>query len=322
MANNKMKENAPKIVFMGTPEFAETILQTLVQKGYEPVLVVTAPDQEVGRKKIITAPPVKNFARRHGISILQPFRVREIKEQIKGLEPDIIIVAAYGYFLPKEIYEIPRFGTINIHPSLLPKFRGPSPIQTSILEGELTTGVTIIKIDEEIDHGPIIARKAIEMPKKIYYKDLEAKLAELGSELLIDILPKWLNGKIEEIPQDDTMASFTKIIDKEDGRINWAESTAHEIERKIRAFHPWPSTYAYWENDNERRMVKILEAEPIDSVETSTVGKVYSTRENKIVVQCKGDSLVVKRLQVEGKNPLTEKEFVLGYEGFIGSVLK
>jgi methionyl-tRNA formyltransferase len=312
----------PKIIFVGTPEFAVTILQKLLKKGYEPVLVVTTPDKPMGRKSIMTAPPVKDLAKRHGISVEQPFRIAEIKEKIKTIAPDLMIVAAYGYVIPKEVFEIPKHGTINVHPSLLPKFRGPSPIQTTIMDGELNCGVTIIEIDEEIDHGPIIAKKAMEMPKAVYYKDLEAKLAELGANLLIETIPNWIDKKIEAEPQDDLVASFTKIITKEDGKINWAELKSSEVERKIRALQPWPSTYTYWENDKERILVKIIQAETTEIEEVNTPGKVYSSKKDKIVIRCKSGSLIVKRLQLEGRNPLTDKEFVLGQEGFIGSVLK
>lgn len=322
MEDNKIDIDNPKIIFMGTPEFGVIILQKLLQKGYDPLLVVTAPDKPLGRKNILTSPPVKTLARMHGISVAQPFRAIEIKEEIKKISPDLIIIAAYGYFLPKEIYDIPEFGSLNVHPSLLPKFRGPSPIQTSIIEGELTTGATIIKIDNEIDHGPIIAKKAIEMPDKIYYKDLEMKLAELGADLLIDTIPKWLAKKIEVQPQDDALASFTKIIEKEDGKIEWSKLTSSEIERRIRALQPWPSTYTYWEREGDKKTIKIIEAEPSGLAESRTPGLVYSSEKNKIIVQCREGSLVVKKLQIEGRNPTTDKEFVLGYEGFTGSILK
>lgn len=311
-----------KIIFVGTPDFAVTILQKLFKKGLEPILVITAPDKPVGRKNIITAPPVKNLAKRHGIPVEQPFRIIEIKNKIKNLTPDLMIVAAYGYIIPKEVFQIPKYGTINIHPSLLPKFRGPSPIQTAIMEGELNCGVTIIQIDEEIDHGPIIAKKAIEMPQRIYYKDLEMKLAELGADLLVKTIPKWVNKKIKEEPQDDLIASFTKIIKKEDGKINWTELKASEVEKKIRALQPWPSTFTYWEKEKERILVKILKGEPTKLEETETPGKVYSSKTDKIVIRCKSGSLIVRRLQLEGKDPMTDKEFVLGHEGFVGTILK
>ncbi|KPJ55263.1 hypothetical protein AMJ47_00045 [Parcubacteria bacterium DG_72] len=311
-----------KIIFVGTPDFAVTILQELFKKGYEPALVITAPDKPVGRKNILTAPPIKNLAKRHGIPVEQPFRIIEIKDKIKALAPDLMIVVAYGYIIPKEVFEIPKHGTINIHPSLLPKFRGPSPIQTAIMEGELNCGITIIKIDEEIDHGPIIAKKAIEMPHGIYYKDLEMKLAELGADLLIKTIPKWINKKIEASPQDDLVASFTKIIKKEDGKINWARLKAWEVEKRIRALQPWPSSFTYWEKEKERILVKILQGEPTELEETNTPGKVYSSKKDKIVIRCQSGSLIVRKLQLEGKNSMTEKEFVLGHEGFIGTVLK
>lgn len=307
---------------MGTPDFGAIVLKKLLQKSYQPILAVTAPDKPVGRKKIIIPPPVKIIAENSGIPVVQPFKLSEIKDKIKELGPDLIIVAAYGYYVPKEIFEIPSCKTINVHPSLLPEYRGPSPIQTVILEGRNITGATIIKIDEEIDHGPIIAQKKFSVPEKICYKDLENQLADLGANLLIKILPDWLDKKIKPKPQDDLTASFTKIIKKEDGKINWQELNCVEIERKIRAFQPWPSTYTFWEKNGQKNMLKILEAEAIESIEEESPGKVFSTEKDKIIVQCQSGALAIKKLQLEGKNIMTSVEFILGNKKFIGSILK
>jgi len=319
MENSKMKT---KIIFMGTPQFGVVTLKRLLEKNYEPVLIVTAPDKPVGRKKIVTPSPVKTFAKRRGLAILQPFRLTEIKEEIKKIKPDLIIVAAYGYILPKEIFEMPKYGTLNIHPSLLPKYRGPSPIQATIMAGDRKSGVTIIKIDDVIDHGSILAQETIDVSPKVIYKDLEKKLAELGANLLTDILPKWLKGEIKPKDQNDLFASFTKIIEKADGKVNWTNSSAKQVERSVRALQPWPSTYTYWKQKGKgKKLIKILEAKPTDSSRETTPGKVYCTEKDKIIIQCGEGSLIVKKLQLEGKNLMTDKEFILGHEGFIGSVL-
>lgn len=307
---------------MGTPDFGVVALKRLLEKNYEPVLVVTAPDKPVGRKKIISPSPVKTFALKRGLTILQPFRLIEIKDEIKKINPDLIVVAAYGHILPKEIFDMPKHKTLNIHPSLLPKYRGPSPIQSTIMAGEIKTGVTIIKIDNEIDHGPILAQKVIPISPKVVYKDLEEKLAKEGADLLVKIIPKWFKGKVKPKDQDDLFASFTKIIEKKDGKIDWNNSTATQIERNIRALQPWPSSYTYWNQEKKgKKLIKILEAETADLSSEGTPGKVFSNKKSKMVVQCQEGSLVIKKLQMEGKNLMTDKEFILGHERFIGTIL-
>jgi methionyl-tRNA formyltransferase len=322
MENNKMKTKS-KIIFMGTPEFGVVILKKLLEKNYEPALVVTSPDKPIGRKKFLSASPVKTFSLKRGLKIAQPYHLSEIKADIEKIDPDVIIVAAYGYILPKEIFQMPKYGTINVHPSLLPKYRGPSPIQSVIIAGERKTGATIIKIDEEIDHGPILAQKEMELSQNISYKDLHDSLANLGADLLVETLPKWLAGKIKPKEQNDIFASFTKIIEKEDGKIDWANETADKVERKVRAFQPWPSTFTYWTQEGKNKIIiKILKAEIKNLTSEGTPGKVSSDKEDKIIVQCKEGSLVIKRLQPEGKIEMTDKEFVLGHEGFNGTILK
>jgi len=257
-----------KIVFMGTPEFSVPILEKLIQSEYKPATVFCAPDKPVGRKQFLTPPPVKVIAQKYNIPVFQPRDVSSFKFQVSSLKPELIITAAYSLILPKEVLETPQFGCINVHPSLLPKYRGPSPIQTAILNGDAATGVTIYKMDEQIDHGTIIAQEKIQI-KETHHSDpaaageesrgseatratdiirpttpeLSQKLSNLSSELLLKTLPDWLAGKITPMPQDDSQATYTKIITKEDGKIDWRKS-AQAIERQIRAYTPWPGAYA------------------------------------------------------------------------------
>jgi len=305
---------------MGTSDFGAAILQKLINNNYGPVLVLTAPDKPVGRKKIITFSPVKQICQRNGIAVLQPVKTKEAEEKIRKLNPDLIIIAAYGQIIPKSIFEIPKLGALNIHPSLLPKYRGTSPIQTAILNGEKITGITVFLIDQLIDHGPIIAQKKYSIPENIYYKDLERELSKLASEFIVEIIPKWLKGKLKALPQEEKLATYTKIIKKEDGKINW-NRPAIQIERQIRAFQPWPGTFTFWENKN-KKIIKIIQGRATESFLKEKPGKVFSTKKERMIVQCKKNGLIIEKLQLEGKNIMTAKEFILGHQGFVGAILK
>jgi methionyl-tRNA formyltransferase len=324
------------IVFWGTPEFAAIILDILIKNNYLPVAVVTAPDKPVGRKKILTPPPVKVLAQKHNLFILQPEKLKEnfnFKSEILNLKPDLFIVAAYGLILPKEILDIPKYGSLNIHPSLLPKYRGASPIQATILNGDKITGVTIILMDEKMDHGPILARRKLEIQNsKITYPELTEKLAKLGAELLIETLPKWIKGGIKPISQDDSKATYTKIIKKEDGKINWQKS-AEEIERMIRAYSPWPGTYTYLKfqipntksqiisNFQKPKMLKIIKAEVLKINHQKEPGTVFLTENKKLAVTCGQDALILEDIQLEGKRKMTAQEFKNGHPEIIGAQL-
>lgn len=304
-----MNQNS-KIIFISTPKFGEIILEGLVKNGYKPIFVITAPDKPVGRKQILTPPLVKVVAQQHNILIIQPLKIKDSITKIKNLKPDLIISAAYGQIIPKEILEIPKFGCLNIHPSLLPKYRGPSPIQTAILNGDKKTGVTIILMDEKMDHGKIVSSIEHQISSDINYKGLEKKLAELSIKLLIETLPKWINGEIKPKYQDESKATYTKIIKKEDGKINWSKP-AQEIERQIRAFYPWPGSFTFWKKKGNKKMIKILEAETAET-----------PPKNKVAIPCGKGYLIIRKLQMEGKNPMSSEEFLMGYPEFANSTLK
>lgn len=299
--NNEQKITKPKIVFLGTPKFGAIILEGLIKNNYRPILVITAPDKPAGRKQVLSPPPVKIIAEKYEIPFLQPIKVSNIKYQVSSIKPDLIILAAYRQILPKEILEIPKFGCLNIHPSLLPKYRGPSPIQTTILNGDKETGLTIILMDEKIDYGPILAQREWEIPiTKITYEKLSKKLAELGIELLVKTIPKWINSEIKPQPQDESKATYTKIIKKEDGKINRSKPV-QEIERQIRAFYPWPGSFFFWKG----KRIKIIEAEAVEKFP-----------KDKFAVKCGKGYLIIEKLQMESKKPMEINEFLRGHHDF------
>jgi methionyl-tRNA formyltransferase len=284
-----------KYVFFGTPEFATIILEKLIKAELMPEAIICNPDRPVGRKQIITSPPVKSLIMKHAtcnIPVLQPEKLDEsFMLHVSSFMPDIFIVAAYSQILAKQILEIPRLGTIGVHPSLLPKYRGATPIQTAILNGDEETGVSLFLIDEEMDHGPILMKSETQISKSETYESLHDKLAELGAELLIKTLPDFVAGKITPLAQDESQATYTKKFKTEDAFIDLAalqlamrgeprpdgREKAIEIERKIRALNPEPGV---WTILNGKR-TKILEA--------------ILTLENK---------LKLKKIQFEGKNPM------------------
>lgn len=232
-----------KFVFFGTPEFAVTILDQLTQAGHIPALVVTAPDKPQGRKLIVTPPPVKVWAEKNSIPVLQPEKLdADFIAKLTEINADLFIVAAYGKILKKEVIDMPKYGTLNVHPSLLPKYRGSSPIESAILNGDTETGVSIMLLDELMDHGPVLAQEIVALTNETLAPELEHKLAALGGTILGDIIPDWISGAIEASPQNDAEATFTKKIKKVDGLIDPAGDPITN-DRKFRAYQGWPRTY-------------------------------------------------------------------------------
>ena len=341
--------NGVKIIFVGTPEYGAIVLQGLVRNGYKPVLVVTAPDKPVGRKQIITPPPVKVIAQKYKIPVEQDEKEDKVlfdylKFKIKNLKPDLGIVAAYGHIIPQEILTIPKYGFVNVHPSLLPRWRGSSPVQYTILEGDEKTGVTIIEMTDKVDAGPVIAQEEIKIEGNETYEILHNKLAGLGADLLLETIPKWLSSEIKPNPQNEVKATYAKILKKENGKINW-EKPAEALEREIRAFYPWPGSYAIWENHGLLTKIKILKSrvyKPLNLLKTKyraprqqgegeeegevlfdyPIGKVLVVPQNEIGVQCEKDFLVIEKLQMEGKKEMTAEDFLRGHFDFIGTILK
>ena len=253
-----------KYLFFGTPDFAAVILEKLVKAGLPPSFVVCNSDKPVGRKHIITPPSTKLLAIKYNIPILQPEVLSNLKFKIQNLKFDVFIIAAYAKIIPKEILELPRLGVIGVHPSLLPKYRGSSPIQSVILNGEQETGVTLFLADEKVDHGAIVSSIKYQVSSNDNYEFLNKKLAELGAELLIETLPKFLKGEIVPLIQDETQASYTKKFIAENGYVNLQKDEPNAIERKIRALNPEPGVYTFMDIKFEKKRVKLLEAELVD----------------------------------------------------------
>ncbi len=307
---------------MGSGDFAAIILEKLSSSPFRPTAVFTQPDKPVGRKQVLSPSPAKKIAASLGLNFFEPKSLKneEAIRLIKSLTPDIIIVADYGKIIPKNILDIPKYGALNIHPSVLPKYRGATPIQYTILSGDQKTGVSVILMDELVDHGPIVATADYE-PEiyKIGRVELTKKMADLGAELLIKILPRWFSGEIKPVPQNESAATYTKILSKEDGKINW-EKSVKEIERQVRAFEDWPGTWTEWPEENKK--IKIFRAEIADnSTGGGKPGKIFIARNGEMAVDCGTGSLLIKELQLEGKNKITGKEFLRGYPEIVGAFL-
>jgi len=291
-----MTNNNLKFVFFGTSELSVKVLDILIKNGYTPGLIITPPDKPKGRKMILTPPPVKVFAQKHNLKIIQPEKLN-LDIQCPSEDFDLFIVASYGKIIPKSILDIPKLGTLNVHPSLLPKFRGPSPIQSFILSGEEKTGVTIMLMDEQVDHGSILAQQNLEakLPsslgslasKWLNAKQLEEKLAELGGQMLVDVIPKWISGNIKPQEQDHDQATFTKKINKEDGLFDLGKDSPEIIYRKFLAFQPWPGIYYFTEKNGKK--IRVI----ITNMEMSESGQ-----------------LKIKKVKPEGKNEMEYEKFM------------
>lgn len=314
-----------KIIFWGTPEFAVPTLKKLNDGEFKPILVVTQPDRPAGRGKKITGPAVKKAAESLGLKTIQPQNPNspDFIKKLKNLKPDLFIVAAYGKILKKELLEIPRLGALNIHPSILPQYRGASPIQAALISGDNETGATIMLLDEKMDHGPILTQKKIKIEKNDTFFSLSEKLAAASAALLFETLPLRLTEKIAVQSQDENRATFTSPLTKEDGEILWSES-AELIGRKIRAYYPWPGSFTHFQTaEREKKLLKIISASPLpDAPETENLeaGQIF-VKNSDILVRCGEGVLKLHMVQVEGKNKIGAKEFINGYPFLTGKNL-
>lgn len=300
------------IYFFGTHEFAAAILEAVIKSGFFNIAgVVTMPDKPAGRHQEIQKSAVKIVAEKYGLKIDQPETLKNWKHPVSNFQCNLVV--DYGKIIPNSIINLPPLGTINIHPSLLPKYRGASPIQTALINGESQTGITIMKIDTEMDHGPIIIQKIVKIEPKDTYKELYARLAIEAGALLIQTLPDYLNGKIQPVEQDHKQATFTKMLIREDGKIDFAKS-ASEIFNLYRGLTPWPGIFSLW---NGRRL-KLLKIQKNNK--DITAGKVV-VENKKIFIGCGNGSITVQELQLEGKKTTLAEIFLNGYPNFNGSQL-
>lgn len=313
-----MKKNKPKIIFLGTPEFAVPALLKLINSNFLPDLVITQPDRPAGRKQELNVSPIKLIAQKFKIKVLQPENKKELEEILIEEKPDICILVAYGMIITQRAIDIPKFGFLNLHPSLLPAYRGSSPIQTAILNGDKQTGVTIIKLSSKVDAGPIVAQKEVPIEKSDNAEVLHNKLAEAGADLLIDILPKYLASEIKVVEQNDSQATFTKILKREDGQIKWQDS-AQQIEQKFKAFSPWPGVFTIF---NGRRL-KIANLSVLEGVlpPNLVAGQVFLGDSHELAVACGQGAIEIKLIQPEGKNLMSSSDFLLGQKNIINQIL-
>lgn len=306
-----------KIVFMGTPEFSVPVLRALVDAGHEIGYAVTQPDRARNRNQV-TFSAVKSAALELGIEVLQPEKLSkspETKEKLAAYEPDVIVVVAYGQLLKPDILELPEYGCFNVHGSLLPRFRGASPMQHAILEGDEKTGVTIMKMAEGLDSGDMVARSETPVDHK-NFEDIHDELAAIGAELMVKTLPEIEAGRADFVPQDETRVTYAPIINKKDGRVDFTKKP-EEIERQIRAFDPWPGAFC----DYGGKQMKLWSAECPDGECGLAPGTVAAASEAGIDVACGGRVLRITELQIPGKKRVTAGDFLRGHKVEAGIVL-
>lgn len=300
-----------RVVFMGTPDFASGILEALVTAGHEVVLAVTQPDKPKGRGKAMQFTPVKECALSRGIEVYQPKRVKEAEcvEFIRQKEPEIIVVAAFGQILSKEILDMPKYGCINVHASLLPKYRGAAPIQWAVIDGEKVSGVTIMRMDVGLDTGDIIEKAEIELSPQETGGSLFDKLEKLGADLLVRTMEKIEKGTVTYTKQEESKATHVGMIKKEMGCISW-EKPAVELERLIRGLNPWPSAYTKING----KTLKIWRALPEAGGEPSKAGEIASVNKKELKIHTGEGILSLLEVQLEGKKRMCIEDFLRGYE--------
>ena len=308
------------IIFMGTPDFAIPVLERL-HKHHAIPAVFTAPSKRTGRSQVMTNSPVQQWAQSYDIPVYTPksLRLPDVQELIESIEPDLVVVAAYGLFIPDTILTLPRLGCWNIHPSLLPKLRGPSPVVTSILQRDIVTGVSIMKLDQNMDSGPILAQHSYHMSFSETASSLTRSLFEIGADLLHDCIARAdRDNLVERIAQNDAEATFTSKQRKEDGLINW-DSTSQDIEAQIRAYTPWPGSFTYWNG----KILKILSANlpTADSDRQFPTGTVTKGPGGTLNILTGNSQIEVSMVQLEGKKAMKPEEFLLGYPSIIGAKL-
>jgi methionyl-tRNA formyltransferase len=304
---------------MGSPQFAVPSLERLIREQYSVVAVYTQPDKPAGRGRALVSSPVKQAALSRGLPVVQPASLREtgMVAQLTGFNPDAIVVAAFGQILPPAVLSLPRLGGINIHPSLLPRFRGASPVASAILAGDEFTGVSIMLMDEGLDSGPVLTRAQIPISARDSTGSLTAKLALIGASLLGEVLLLWSRGELTPQPQNEAEAVFCGAVTKEEGEIDWRLS-AVDIWRQVRAFQPWPGGYTWWRG----KSLKIIEAVPLAGQGAFKLGEVVALASKAGFGIATGDGILgVERVQLEGKRVISAADFLRGQRDFMGAVL-
>jgi methionyl-tRNA formyltransferase len=308
-----------RIVFMGTPQFGAAVLKHLLQSSHQVLAVYTQPDKAAGRGHRVAAPPVKELAEEWHVPAIQlgSFKSNEVMETLAGFQPDLIIVAAFGLVLTAEVLSLPRFGCLNVHPSLLPLHRGPSPVANAILHGDELTGVTIMMMNAGLDTGPILAQEKVGISFMDTTGSLGSKLADVGSKLLLETIPGWIEGELKAQPQDESRATYSEMMSTKDAEMNWRLS-AVELWRRVRAYNPWPSCFTFCEG----KRLKIHRAIPLGDSKRGDAGEVIALAEPPGVGAVTGQGVLgLCQVQLEGKRPMSADEFIRGRSDFIGCTL-
>jgi len=308
---------------MGTSFFAAAILEALIKDDYNIISVYTKPDQPVGRDQKVRKSEVKILSEQEKLRIFTPEKIdKDTILEIKEQEPDIIIVASYGKILTEEILKLPRFGAINVHASLLPKFRGPSPIQNAILNGEKETGATIMLMDKGIDTGDILSQQKIDINPEETYPELLKRISQLSSYALLKTLPLWIRKKISPKKQEENKATYCQLIERSDGKIIWTND-ARSIYKQWRALLPWPGIFTYWEKNGVNLRLKLTKISPVpgELKDNREMGEVMDLN-GKTAVKAASGIIILEEIQLEGKAKVKIGDFINGHPDFIGSRLK
>ncbi|WP_263353714.1 methionyl-tRNA formyltransferase [Acidicapsa acidisoli] len=300
-----------RLVFCGTPQFAVPTLEALIAAGHEIALVVTQPDRPVGRKQVLTAPPVKQIALTRGLEVTQPEKIKnnvEFRSSLESIAPDAIVVVAYGRIIPRWMLDLPRLGCINLHGSLLPKYRGAAPIQWAVAMGEAVTGNTTMLLEEGLDTGPILLQQQIAIRPEQTAVDLFEELSVFGAPLVVETLAGLADGSILPQPQDHSQATLARILDREDGRMDFATQTATELWNRWRGFQPWPGAFTVFEG----KKLIVHQLRPVTAPESGQPGQILIEDKRLLVVCADGTALELLEVQPEGKNRMTAAEFLRG----------
>lgn len=301
-----------RLVFCGTPQFAVPVLEAVIAVGHEVALVLTQPDRPVGRDQKLQAPPVKQVALTHSIPVLQPEKIKnnpELKAALEEIAPDAILVVAYGRIIPEWMLNLPRHGNINLHGSLLPKYRGAAPIQWAVANGETVTGVTTMLLDAGLDTGPMLLAQAVPIGEEETAEDVYENLAEVGAPLMVETLRRLEDGDLFPTPQDESLATHAPILSREDGRIDFTR-TAKQIRDRWRGFQPWPGAFTVFRG--KKLIVHRLQC--VDHHPEPITPGVIHLHEGRVLVGCRESAIELDEVQVEGKKRMPAAEFARGYQ--------
>lgn len=301
-----------KTIIIGTPDFGVPAFEALIKSNnFKVTTAITQPNKKIGRKQIISAPPVRELAKKNNIQVYQPTKIKEITNKILDLQPDIIVVIAYAQIIPKIILDIPKYGCINVHASILPKYRGAACIQAALLSNDSETGISIMQMDAGLDTGPIINQKVITIKNTDTAGTLFGKLSKLGGDFIVPTLIKYIQGKLSPTPQDNSKASYVGLLKKSDGKINWNQ-TALNVFQHQKAMSPWPGAFTKVNINGKEKILKILDIENTIEENKYSTGKLFK-HQSKIAIQCANNAILINSLQLEGKKPSTAEEFLHGY---------